>query len=170
MTFCVNCGREIPETYAFCPNCGAKRFQEPVQAEPAVQQPPVATAQPAPARISGRGRGFGIASMAVGIEGMGVSIVFSLYALLGALMSSIAGSFSRIGRNEGLVFFKAMGGMGMIFSLISLASGIVGMILAGKSLAEKSGYRFASLGKKFSLVALIISGVNILVGLIAMAL
>ena len=108
--------------------------------------------------------------MAVGIEGMGVSIVFSLYVLLGALMSSIAGSFSRIGRNEGLVFFKAMGGMGMIFSLISLASGIVGMILAGKSLAEKPGYRFASLGKKFSLVALIISGVNILVGLIAMAL
>ena len=159
MTFCVNCGREIPDDYSFCPNCGARRFQEPDQAVPAVQQPPVATAQPAPARISGRGRGFGIASMAVGIEGMVVGIFFSLYALMG-LMASLLTDEVPVG--------EVFGVFAMVFSLIGLASGIVASILSRKALAEKPDFRFGVLGKGFGLAATIVSGAAIFIGLLAL--
>lgn len=154
MTFCVNCGREIPDDYAFCPNCGAKRFQE--TAQPAAAQPVMS--QPATPKTTGRVRGLGIASMAVGIEGMVVGIFFSFYALMG-LMASLLTDEVPVG--------EVFGVFAMVFSLIGLASGIVASILSRKALAEKPDFRFAVLGKGFGLAATIVSGVAILIGLMA---
>ena len=156
MTFCVNCGREIPDDYSFCPNCGARRFQEPDQAAPVMQ--PVAYQTPASPKTTGRVRGLGIASMAVGIEGMAVGIIFSIYALMG-LMASLAIDEVFVG--------EVFGAVAMIFSFIGLASGIVASILSRKALAEKPDFRFAVLGKGFGLAATIVSGAAILIGLLA---
>lgn len=157
MTFCVNCGREIPDDYAFCPNCGARRFQEPDQAVPAEQ--PVAYRTPASPKTTGRVRGLGIASMAVGIEGMVLGIFFSFYALMG-LMASLATDDVPVG--------EVFGAVAMIFSLIGLASGIVASILSRKALAEKPDFRFGVLGKGFGLAATIVSGAAIFIGLLAL--
>ena len=154
MMYCVNCGREIPDDYAFCPNCGARRFQE--TAQPAVAQPVMA--QPATPKTTGRVRGLGIASMAVGIEGVVVGIFFSLYALLGLLASLTA---------DDIPVGEIFGMFATIFSLIGLASGIVASILSRKALAEKPDFRFAVLGKGFGLAATIVSGAAILIGLMA---
>lgn len=153
MTFCVNCGREIPDDYSFCPNCGTRRFVEPEQ--------PAAPQAPAMPKTTGRVRGFGIASMAVGIEGMVLGIFFSFYALMG-LMASLATDDVPVG--------EVFGAVAMIFSLIGLASGIVASILSRKALAEKPDFRFAVLGKGFGLAATIVSGAAIFIGLLALVL
>ena len=46
MRFCVNCGKELEDTGAFCPHCGTACAQ-PAPQQPVYQQP--APQQPAPA-------------------------------------------------------------------------------------------------------------------------
>ena len=159
MFYCVNCGREIPESYAFCPNCGAKRYEEPVQASVAAQ--PVVQEQPATPKTTGRVRGLGIASMAVGIEGLIVAVLASIYGFFGLMFAAMA---------DMLHGGAAFGIFSLILGLVGLASGIVASILSRKALAENPDFRFAVLGKGFGLAAAIASGAAILIGLLAIAL
>ena len=154
MTYCTKCGNAVPEEFAFCPLCGEKRFTEPVAVTP-INTLPV---QP---RISGKSRGFAIASMAVGIEGMIVGIIFGIYSLFALLLASIDDA-SFIGTVLGVYM--------IIFSGISLASGIVASILSRKALAECPDLRLAQLGKGFGLAATIISGASILISLLVITL
>lgn len=151
MTYCTKCGNAVPDEFAFCPNCGEKRFTAPIAAAPM-------NAAPVQPRVSGRARGFAIASLAVGIEGMVVSILFGFYSLLALLFASL---------DEIDFFGKFMGMYMIIFLGTSLASGIVASILSRKALAEHPTLRLAQLGKNFGLVATIISGVSILISLLA---
>lgn len=159
MFYCMKCGKAIPDDYSFCPVCGERRYGAPEQPAPdCTAAIPAVPAQPPQPKVSGRARGLGIASMAVGIEGMAVSIVFAIYGLFALLLSSL----------DGPEFVGAFfGGFSLIFSLIALASGIVALILSIKSLAEAPKLRFASLGKSFGMAATIVAGVSLLIELIA---
>ena len=153
MTYCTKCGNAVPDDFSFCPNCGEKRFSEPLSPAPI----PAAPVQP---RISGRTRGFAIASMAVGIEGMITSIIFGLYSLLMLLIASL---------DETDIFGNFLGLYMIVFLGVSLASGIVASILSRKALAEHPTLRLAQLGKGFGLAATIISGAFMLIALLMIA-
>lgn len=154
MTYCTKCGNAVPDEFAFCPNCGEKRFTEPVAAAPV-------NTTPARPRVSGRDRGFAIASLAVGIEGMIMGIVFGFFSLFTVFFASFDVSD----------FFTDFFGMYFtIFLGVSLASGIVAFILGRKPLAEHPDLRLAQLGKSFGLASIIISAVSMLLNFLCMAL
>lgn len=152
MFYCMKCGKAIPDDYAFCPVCGEKRFQEPVQA---------AVTQAGSGKMDGRSRGFGIAAMAVGIEGFIVSVLVSVYALL-AFMAAMLEDSGMVG--------TVFGAMSIWMAIISLISGIVALILSGKALRCQPSYKLARLGRTFGLIATILSGTGILIGLLAVGL
>ncbi len=70
MAFCTKCGTQLPENAAFCPGCGVSvnpQFQQAPQ-EPNGQQPAYQVYAPVKKKVPGRG--FGIASMVLGILGL----------------------------------------------------------------------------------------------------
>lgn len=94
MTFCPNCGAQIPDGANACPNCGTfVNAQQPQQAQPVQPQynnmPNMGYVKP---KIPGRG--LGIAALVCGIIGLILGFVAFIDAIASA---SIAGDFGSIG-------------------------------------------------------------------------
>lgn len=143
MSFCSNCGTELTEGTAFCPNCGAgqlPQFDTPEQpipasapevinAEPVCQEPEVVqpapvyeqpvyrqTVEPASDALTGPAKIFSIISMACGIASIPLCCcgpVFGIAAIV----------FSILSRK------KTPAGVKNTMATVGLITGIIGTVL-----------------------------------------
>lgn len=131
--FCKNCGKEIDDNVAFCPNCGTA-VNKPDEATPVAEVAPVAEATPVATSTND----------AV-TDSKAKNKKTNVYALIGFVLSIctwIVFSFL----NYRVYVCTAVGG-------ISLAFSIVGLVVA-----EKKNYNFKSL----AIAGLIVSVVAVL--------
>ncbi len=173
MYTCPNCNHSSETPMNFCSKCGTKTvytesvqqpaYEAPVQ--PAYEAPaqPVyeAPAQPAyeepvyvaPPVKSGAPKGLVIAGMALSIAGMVLAAFGFLYTMI-FWDSNI----------EGLAFGYALG-----FFFFSFPCGLVGLILSSKAKNAGDTSAMSTVGKILGLVSVILSGVTLVLGIIAAA-
>ena len=158
--FCKNCGAQLSEGAAFCPNCGTavvKEVAEPVYQQPAEPQQPVYSQPAEPqqpvyqqpvyqpvvngAPRSNPGKGMGIAALIMGI----VSCCFFWipYFNIICLMMSIAGLILSI---IGLKKSKSAGASvgvsvaGLVLSIVGLVLSSISCLVVLGLLAEASSH------------------------------
>ena len=164
MYICPNCGKTSEETVAFCSACGSRMVvqQPPVQTPPVYQTPPAYQAPqyqyPAPvyqARVTPAGphKGKIIAAMAVGIAGF-------VFAILGVLYTLI---FIGLEPATAFAFALVVGGIGM-------AASMVGMIMSRNNIEEGAKSTMCTVGKNLGLAGVIVAGVALFIGFIALCL
>ena len=167
MAFCPDCGKQNPDSAAFCSGCG-KSLTQPaapqMPAEPPVyrmqeeQQPvykmyneaPVAQ-QAAPAEASSGNTGakvMGIIGMALGI----LSLVFSFVSFISLIGYSTVETVS----------------IGLTYSIMAIMFSIPGKILSSKAVSGGATGKPAKLGNIFSLIGIIAGGVTFLISFIQM--
>ena len=155
--FCNNCGREVSDESRFCAGCG---YEFPVQAEQVTNAQPYNNQYAAPNYVQQPvqpvqyavkpkipGRGFGIASMVLGIIAMVYGFVLLMMALSASSITEITNNYSSftssavsLGYKIALIVYTVFDGilavLSLIFGLVSLKRGykkqnIAGLIMAG---------------------------------------
>lgn len=174
MSFCPNCGSQVPSDNKFCSVCGSpvdteKKIETPINytvAEPtytAYSQPAYPTytepvvAAPAPVSAKSKVKGF---------IGMGVSIEGFIVAILGVIYTLISIAF--VAEPYMYEAFIGMFVMAAIFNIIGLVSCIIGRVLCRKSEQEGFTSKACSVGSKLGLVGIILSAVALGVGIICL--
>ena len=154
MNTCPNCGRSNESGTSFCVGCGYQLDYAPSQYTPNQYAPnqyspaPVSVQQPAPKNIAG---------MILAIVGFSLSILASIYGLMGLLFAAT------VEIDEGIMVF---GICGLLFSAISLPFSIVGLLMSKKRIYGGYAHKTATLGKTFGLVGTIISGAVLFISFI----
>ncbi len=113
--FCVKCGSPLDESMQFCRQCGQPVQPTAVYPPPYAPQPMYVVPQTSP------GRGFGIASMVLGIA----SLVIYPFTLILAVLAIV---FAQVARNKGYVC--GISTTGLVTGIVSLALIAVGIIIA----------------------------------------
>ena len=141
-SFCVGCGYRFDyATTQYAPNQYAPSQYAPNQYAPSQYSPaPVSLQQPAPKNIAG---------MVLAIVGFSLSILASIYALIGLLF------VANVDADEGMLFW---GVFDMVLSLIALPFSIVGLLTSKKRIYGGYAHKTATLGKTFGLIGTIIGG------------
>ena len=149
--FCENCGSQIADGSAICPNCGAAVnasgaaaaqpvqpvYQQPVYQQPAYQQP--IYQQPA----AGGSKALAITSLILGICGL-VFCWIPVFGLLIAVAGLIVGIFALKNPNG-----KGMGITGFVLSIVGIVIGLSYTIaIFGSSSAFSKNY--SSLSRSLS--------------------
>ena len=144
MNKCTNCGYTTDNNINFCPMCGGK-----VEAEVfATQQIVVAPTYSEPVQKPNKAKM--IVGMALSIESFITAIVMFFYV----------GVFSAILPEMGLIY-------GIVFAVINLPIGIVGLSLSKDTTNGRDTPIFCRLGKIFGLISVILTGVTLLLSIIA---
>ena len=138
--FCGNCGTNVPEGYAFCPNCGAKMITKAAEApkaepQPVYAQPYEAYSQPAAQAYPAPQPEVTPAEAAPGANGVLTSGIVALcfscsffLSFVGIILSAVAmGKAKRYVAQYGPVSKKVR--IGKILSTVGLFVGIAMTIL-----------------------------------------
>ena len=149
MRYCFHCGKELPEGSGFCPYCGKLLQQEP-------EKP----------RASGGAIGKSVASIVLGGESL-VCCFGSLAMLFYQFVIFLFFSASE-GTEEATIFSGILYAYIFFVSMMAVSFSVAAKILAGKVLAERSGYRPASIGNKLSTIGLVLSIAALVMGLFPM--
>ena len=180
MYICPKCAHKSNEPKVFCDVCGERmRLDRGTSAyssakpEPAPHTPPAPTPLHVPVTyVPGRivvdvpappaspSKGKAIAGGILGIVGFGFGAFAMLFSFLNILfMQEMDYDFAV------LVALYAV--YGLIFAFIGLPLSIVGTVLAGGAVNNGSNLGVAKAGKILGIIGIILSGVSILVGFIA---
>lgn len=111
--FCSNCGREIGENVAFCPNCG-QAVDVKQTASHVESMPYEYTAEP----VKSGTDGYAIASLILGI------LAFICLPIIGAILAIVFGNKSM--RENG---HNTMANVGKILGIVALVLGIIGVVI-----------------------------------------
>lgn len=139
--FCSNCGKQIPDNSAFCPNCGTAfsqpqqpQYNQPQQPQYPPQYPPQYQPQPggymppqAPAEEPGKG--MAIASLVLGI------LSFFCFAYISGVLAII---FGCVAKNKG--YTGKMATAGIICGAIGIVLMIVFQIIGFSALGAMGYY------------------------------
>lgn len=150
MNYCFNCGKEVAQGSTFCPHCG-KALQK---------EAPVYQAEPVKPKVDGGIKGKSIASLALGGEGIGLSLASLYFLFLEFFIFTMLGMADHGEEAFSFIVYVYV----FIFALISLGLCIAGKILAGKVLATHPEYKMAKIGNILSLVGLISSASAMVLG------
>lgn len=144
MTFCTNCGAELPEGAKFCTECGTKvqepvnqQLEQPIQASVSPVQgnyPPPAGAEtwntgktdPQPGFTMGNGGQKKGAGLIIGLAVLGVALVAALIFVLASMMGSFgtaSADKALLGRYEGVSCFVEGINIGAEDEWVELKSG-----------------------------------------------
>lgn len=159
MAFCYRCGTETDASLPYCSTCGAElhpKAAEPINATPSQAEP--INAEPVK-KVDGGVRGRSIASVVLGGEALGLSVVAWYFILLQFLTSFIPDE-DNVTIFVGAFLFIYV----FVFSLIALGSGIAGKILSGQALKKVDNYRLGKIGSILSLIVIILSSAAIAIG------
>ena len=164
MLFCTNCGTQLNEETRFCPGCGKAVASEQTGAAPQSAQiyvpapTPMVAPYPAEVVVPTKSKVMGFISMGLGIEGLVLAVFGIFYTLI------VAAAFSGPYYYENPTAFI----IALYFSLFTLPSCIVGLVLSGKSSSCGVTTTPASVGKKLSIAGIIVTGVMLFIGFVAM--
>lgn len=141
--FCTSCGTTVEDTTRFCPQCGAPAPAPTQQAPGQPVPPPPPYGQPygqppyyVTVRPARPGRGFGIASMVLGIIGIVYSFVLfmAILSTVNMLSSYVAGPMA-----AGALVYSVFGILALIFGVMSRGRGYrCGVSLSGVILGSIS--------------------------------
>ena len=166
MYTCPNCNHSSETPMNFCAKCGTQTvYTAPAPQAPAYEAPQAPAyeapqpqyqepiyAQPMPVNPNAPSKGKVITGMAFGIAGFALAILGFIYTL----------AFWDV--DEGAAFGMAIG-----FFMFSFPASLVGLILSSKNRNAGDDSTMSKLGKIFGLIGVILSGVSILLGIIALA-
>jgi hypothetical protein len=146
MSFCYNCGSELTEGTAFCPNCGTAQVQQTHAPEPQVivaapvvqQNPNVSNTLTGPAKI------LSLISMICGLVSLGSTLYGFIPGIAALILSGLAykkapgvpNTKAKVGRITGI--------FGIIISVLCWIAYILYFVLLGVGLAMSldSGYYY----------------------------
>lgn len=168
MAYCTKCGNSIEVGAKFCNSCGAPVSAPSVQSDPVpfaqsntapsvqeytpyVEQPVVVATAPAPRKVSVKARVLGYVSL-----GLGIGAIF--FAIIGLLVT--IGGMGVAGLGLGMAISYGL--------LFALPLAIVGKILANQSMEAGNDSKACSVGSVLSIVTIALTGLMLLLGLIAL--
>lgn len=141
--FCTNCGTEVADNVNFCPSCGTNLtapvqpvqqvYQQPVYQQPVYQQV-VQAPQARPVKTPVRGRGFGIASLVLGIIGFVFCLIVLIIALSMISTYRFSSSWTGLGYLGAVIAIYVSTPpvlLSLIFSIIGMAKGYKRQAIAG---------------------------------------
>lgn len=147
MSFCSNCGSEMTEGTAFCPNCGAGQVTPAVETEvvnavPAYQEPVSQQSVEVPAAtLTGAAKIMSIISMICGIVSCVTCIYGFAFSIPAFILASIAGKKAPGVPNTMTKVGKITAIIGIVLSVISWIVYIV-IIAAGTASSMDSYYYY----------------------------
>lgn len=147
MYICPNCNFASETEMKFCPNCGSTIGETTQALTPAVVAEPTLE-KPTPQYSFVKG----IVGMALSIDGLILSIIFLLYTLMFALISTQAG----------LV-------MSSLVNVYTLPPIIIGFVFTHRNAKLGDNSAFVRIGKRISVIGLILAGLVTLIGFICLA-
>lgn len=164
MIYCPNCGTENEETAGYCKSCGAALTgKNGFAKEGGSYTDSMAPAPVTPVRRKVSVKG--IVGMVLGLNGLSCATITPIYSIGALAAKGARGSYGY--REEA----AALAVLTLVFVLIGVVLGIIGLILSARGAAEggaPANHGICKCGRITSLITIIICGIALLPVLIAL--